>query len=52
MIGSKSDHIRSAITVIAINDNKVTITRIENNLSINNCTIANMDIKWATTKNI
>lgn len=43
-IRSKLDHIKSIITTITTSDNKVTITRVENNISTNNYTIVNRDI--------
>jgi hypothetical protein len=45
--GSKSNHIKSAITTITINDNRVVVTRAENNLSTNNYTIVNIGIRKA-----
>ncbi len=50
--GSKSDHIRSIVTVVVISENKVIVLRAENNLSTNNCTIINRDIKRITTNSI
>jgi hypothetical protein len=49
-IGSKSNHIRSVIT--ATSDNKVVVTRAQNNQSTNNYTIVNVDIKRVTTNSI
>ncbi len=46
--GSKLDHIRSIITTTTISDYKVVITRAKNNLTTNNYTIVNMDIKKVT----
>jgi len=42
---SKLNHIKYVVLVVATSDNKVTITRVESNLSINSCTIINRGIK-------
>jgi hypothetical protein len=48
-IGSKSNHIRSPIITLAISDNKVANIRAKSNLSINNCTVVNKNIKITTS---
>jgi hypothetical protein len=48
-IGSKSDHIKSIVTIITTSDNKVAVIRGENNLSTKNYTIVNRGIIRATT---
>jgi hypothetical protein len=45
---SKSDHVIYVIIITTTSDNKVTVTRVKNNLSTNNYTIVNKGIKRAT----
>ncbi len=51
-IGLKSNHIKSTVTITAISDNKITVIRVENNLSINNYIVVNKGIKRATTDSV
>jgi hypothetical protein len=43
------DHIRSTVTKIATSDNKVVVTRANNNLSTNNYIVVNIGIKRVIT---
>jgi hypothetical protein len=49
IIEANLEHIISIVTTSATSDKRVTITRIESNSSINNCTIIYRGIKRATT---
>jgi hypothetical protein len=40
------------VTIIVISDNKVTVTRVENNLSTNNYIIVNIGIKRAIINSV
>jgi len=46
---SKSNHMRFVVTTVVKSDNKVVITRVENNLSTNNFIIVNKGIIRTTT---
>jgi hypothetical protein len=45
---SKSYHIKFVVTIAVANDNKIAITRTNNNLTTNNNTIINIGIKITT----
>jgi hypothetical protein len=46
---SKSDHIKFVVTTVAKHDNRVVVTRVENNLSTKNYIVVNRGIKETTT---
>jgi hypothetical protein len=49
IVGSKLDHIISAIIVVITSDNKVVVIKGESNLLINDCIVINKGIKKTTT---
>jgi hypothetical protein len=51
-IKSKSNHIRFAVIAVATSDDIIAFIRAESNLSINNYTVINKDIRKATTNSL